>query len=148
MFLQIYDQDTYVAIADNKVATTRGRRAQFQVVRPGLTVRTNTVSLMSYEKPGWYLRHYEGRLYLEPKVNPRNPEDFDSDATFIEHSDAFFQQYVAFESINNPGYYVSRNESQELHLHRREDTDVFNRSSSFALLSADSKRTKRSVFLG
>ena len=115
---------------------------QFQLSRPGLTKDAGTVSLMSIDKPGWYLRHYNGRLYLEPRVNPLNPPQFDSDATFTEHSDTFYDNFVAFESVTNPGYYIAHNESQSLYIRQLNDTSEFHKTASFATNSVNERRKR------
>ena len=124
------------------------RQTQFQLIRPGLTKNAGTVSLMSFDKPGWYLRHYNGRLYLEPRVNPRNPLQFDSDATFMEHSDTFYDNFVAFESVTNPGYYIAHNESRSIYIRQLNDTSEFHKSASFAASPVNNRRRKRELDIG
>ena len=100
----------------------------FQLVRPGHTKAANTVSIMSSEKPDWYLRHANYRVSLTPAANT---DLWLKDATFIEHPDTFFDGFTAFQSVNYPEYYISVNDRQELYIRRFEDTALFHESASF-----------------
>ena len=74
---------------EERVAVFGNVSTPFVMHRPGLTYGASTVSIMSLDKPGWYLRHFGGSVYLEPKVNPRDPSAFDIDATFYERKRVF-----------------------------------------------------------
>ena len=114
----------------------------FQLIRPGLTNDPDTVSMMSFDKPGWYLRNYNGRLYLEPKVNPRNPLQFDSDATFVEHRNTFYDGFLGFESVSSPGYYMVHNGSQGIYLRQSGNTSDFLQRASFGDNSEDTRKKR------
>ena len=122
---------------DNNAAIVSGQQTQFQLVRPGLTQAPDTVSIMSVAKPGWFLRHYGYRLYLEPIANPRNPGLFAKDSTFTERSDAFLDGFTAFQSVNYPDYYISFDTWQQLSIRRFENTNVFKESASFAAITGN-----------
>ena len=122
---------------DNNAAIVSGRQTQFRLVRPGLTKVPGTVSIMSVEKHGWFLRHYSYRLHLEPIANPRDPLLFAEDATFIEHEDAFFDGFTAFQSFNYPDRYISYDNSRRLYIRRFDDTNVFKESASFAAITGN-----------
>ena len=124
----------------------------FRVLRPGLTNQESTVSMMSLEKPGWFLRHFDGSVYLEPRVNPRGPDTFDMDATFYERENRFFEGYFAFESVNAKNAYVVCNSSGALSVEANENTTDFSLRASFAIFESDSstpgnarRRRKRSA---
>ena len=106
--------------------------SQFRLVRPGLTMAPNTLSIMSVEKPGWYLRHYGYRLFLEPIANPRNQQIFDKDATFTEHEDVFNKGSTSFQSVNYPAFFISRVADQELFI-QRPSTDTLKERASFTV---------------
>ena len=125
-----YGQGKYIAL-ENNAAIVNEKPMLFKLVRPGLTNDPNTVSIMSAEKPGWYLRHYDYRLYLEPIANPRNAHLFDKDATFTEGENVFFDGFTSFQSVNYPDYYISSNEMQQLFIRPTQDTDSFKKSASF-----------------
>ncbi|KAI0217532.1 hypothetical protein LSAT2_030698 [Lamellibrachia satsuma] len=110
----------------------------FRVLRPGLTNQESTVSVMSLEKPGWFLRHFEGSVYLEPRVNPRGPDTFDMDATFYERENRFFEGYFALESVNAKNAYVVCNSSGALSVEANETTSDFSERASFAIVESDS----------
>ena len=123
-----YGQGKYIAL-ENNAAILSEKPMLFKLVRPGLTKAPNTVSIMS--KPGWYLRHYSNRLYLEFKFHPRNAHIYAKDATFTERENLFFDGYTSFQSVNKPDYYISSNEKQELLIRLTQDTDSFKKSASF-----------------
>ena len=125
-----HGQGKYIAL-ENDAAIVNEQPVLFQLVRPGLTNASNTVSMMSVEKPGWYLRHFDFRLYLEPIANPRNAHIFDLDATFTELENVYFDGFTAFQSVNYPEYYISSNEMEELFIRQTQDTDSFKKSASF-----------------
>ena len=147
-FLQANGGNIFVGFDETKTASMRDTPTAFVLVRPGLTKAAGSVSMMSFERPGWYLRHYNSRLYLEPKVNPRNPESFDDDATFTEHPDTFYDDYVTFESANNPGHYMVHNGSEGIYIRQQDGTADFNQSASFVAMSTVNERSKRAVAPG
>ena len=147
-FLQGYNVSTFVGLDEAKAATMKDRPTHFIVVRPGLANAAGSVSLMSFEKPGWYLRHYNSRLYLEPKTNPRNPQLFDSDASFTEHLNSFYDGYVSFESVNYPGSYITQQGTQGMYIRHVDGTSDFKQSASFAAVSATNRRKKRESSYG
>ena len=117
-----------VALNENNAAIVSETPMLFQLVRPGHTKAANTVSIMSSEKPDWYLRHANYRVSLTPAANT---DLWLKDATFIEHPDTFFDGFTAFQSVNYPEYYISVNDRQELYIRRFEDTTLFHESASF-----------------
>ena len=126
----------YISMMNN-AAIVSGQQTQFRLVRPGLTKVPGTVSIMSVEKPGWYLRHYGYRLYLEPIANPRNRRLFAKDATFTERANTFFDDFTAFKSVNYPAYYISFNNRRRLYIRRFQNTNVFKESASFAAITGN-----------
>ena len=124
----------YISMKNN-AAIVSGQQTQFQLVRPGLTKVPGTVSIMSVGKPGWYLRHYGYRLYLEPIANPRNRRMFAKDATFTERGNTFFGGYTAFQSVNYPDYYISFDNWRRLYIRHFARSQVFKKSASFAAIT-------------
>ena len=122
---------------DNNAAIVSEQQTQFRLIRPGLTNAPGTVSIESVGKPGWFLRHFGYRLYLEPSVNPRNPGLFAKDATFTERANAFFDGFTAFQSVNYPDYYISFNPWRQLYILRFQNTKVFKESASFAAITGN-----------
>ena len=84
---------------------------------------------MSSEKPGWYLRHSDSRLYL---VKRSETDLFYKDATFTEHTDSFYIGFTSFQSVNVPDMYVSTNDKKELFIRKFQDTKAFKESASFS----------------
>ena len=113
----------------------------FVMDRPGLTNEASTVSVMSLEKPGWYLRHFEGSVYLEPKLNPRDPNTFDVDATFYESENEFFEGHVAFVSVDVDEAYIVYNDSGMLSVESFEDSNEFRERASFVVVVSEHMET-------
>ena len=113
----------------------------FVMNRPGLTNEASTVSIMSLEKPGWYLRHFEGSVYLEPKLNPQYPNTFDIDATFYERENEFFEGYVAFVSVSVDEAYIVYNDSGMLSVESFEDSTGFRERASFVIVGNENTET-------
>lgn len=77
------------------------------MLSPGLTMASGSVSFESYDKPEFYLRHYKAEVDLEDKLNGRNPEIFNEDATFYRQRSRFHEEgSVSFESVNYRGYWL------------------------------------------
>ena len=100
----------------------------FYLVRPGLTKAANTVSIMSSEKPGWYLRHSYSRLYL---AKLSETDLFYKDATFTEHTDSFYVGFASFQSVNFPDMHISTNDKKELFIRKFQEIESFKSSASF-----------------
>ena len=148
--LKSYYTDSYVGF-DNTVyrrGLTGDKQMQFELIRPGLTKGANTVSLMSAKTPGWYVRSYV-KFYpqLELRANSPNQQDFDIDATFIEHTNTFYRGTVAFESVSILGYYLcaAYHVYGGLYFRKIEDSVAFKKGSSFVVLSPHNSRKRRTA---
>jgi hypothetical protein len=128
MVLLNYAQRKYISL-DGDAAVINDAPMKSHLVRPGLTKAANTVSIMSSEKPGWYLRHSDSRLYL---VKRSETDLFYKDATFTEHTDSFYIGFTSFQSVNVPDMYVSTNDKKELFIRKFQDTKAFKESASFS----------------
>lgn len=120
----------------------------FMANRPCLagSLIPDCVSLMTLRKSGWFLRHFgEDRLLLQPKTNPRNSTTFASDASFLVREGRFFANYVALESVNLPGYFVSMQSDANgpLTLQRIRNDSSFYEAASFRLVSPTSISNRR-----
>ena len=142
------DSNSFVGYDESKAAIMSDTQTVFQLIRPGLTNEPGTISMMSVEKPGWYLRNYNGRVYLEPKVNPLDPQYFDSNATFVEHQNTFYDGFLGFESVSSPGYYMSHNGTQDIYFRQPENTTESLQNASFADNSEVPERKKRAASEG
>ena len=142
-----HEPTTYVALKGRSVVMTTVP-SKFRLVRPGLTKAPKTVSIMSVEKPGWYLRHYSYRLYLEPIANPRNKHIFDKDATFIEHVDFFKKGTTTFRSVNYPAFFISRVGNKGLYIRRFQNTNYFKESASFAIMPTGNRYSSYTFVFG
>ena len=80
---------------------------------------------------------------MESKESTESPEYFENDATFRYHVDLWYPGYVAFESVNYPGYFL-RHRAYLLKLERGGDelTDnnampMFKRDASFIRMQGE-----------
>ena len=128
MILLNYAQRKYISL-DGDAAVISDAPMRFHLVRPGLTKAANTVSIMSSEKPGWYLRHSNSRLYL---AKLSETDLFYKDTTFTEHTDSFYVGFASFQSVNFPDMYISTNDKKELFIRKFQDTESFKSSASFS----------------
>ena len=129
--LLLHEHTTYVALKGRSVLMSTAP-SEFRLVRPGLTKAPNTVSIMSVKKPGWYLRHYRYRLFLEPITKPRNKHIFRKDATFTERVNVFNKGSTSFQSVNYPKLFISRERNGRLYI-RRPRNDMLKESASFTV---------------
>lgn len=74
---------------------------QFKIV-PGLA-DSNGIAFESANKPGYYLRHNNFKLVLEPNDGSAL---FKADATFCDVTGHGDPTWVSFKSYNFPNYYV------------------------------------------
>ena len=123
------------------VAVLGNTSTPFVMRRPGLTNEASTVSIMSLEKPGWYLRHFEESIYLEPKLNPRDSDTFDIDATFYERENVFFEGYVTFVPVNVDDGYIVYNDSGMVSVGSFKDSSEFRERASFAVVESENTET-------
>lgn len=101
------------------------RDGTFRLVPGGLVGGNPSEGLVSFEAlnlPGWYLRHQNFRLHLSQKADD---DLFKKDATFrlrpgLRYGNPSDPNWVSFESVNYPGYFIRESDSH-LYLRRRAD---------------------------
>jgi hypothetical protein len=89
------------------------KEATFKIV-PGLTGAPNTVSIESVDKPGYFLRHEQFKVFFHSMPGPGGVEGFKKDATF-KIVPGLSGKGNSYESVNFPGNYI-RHCSYELFL--------------------------------
>ena len=104
-------------------------------VIPGLTGQRGTVSFQDPFNENRYIRHYQYLLDIESRVDPRDPETFNDDATFILYKHKWFLGYFSFASVNFPNHYI-RHHNFRLSLHELIDTTSFHMTASFQAIPA------------
>ena len=100
---------------DNQISTLDEADATFIVRRPGLSGTEGSVSFESANHRGYFLRHQNFRLKLQPDDGT---ELFHKDASFLWHQDEPGQDnrdYASLESVNFRGNYI-RHQNDELWL--------------------------------
>ena len=139
--LKTSDGDLNIAYDSTMRMTVGGTGTTFHFIRPGLTGQANTVSLMSFKKPGWFVRHYNSELVLDPRSNPQDPAMFKADATFRQHNN---NGYLSFEAVNKAGYYIMTSNDSYLVISTTDNSTEQQRKTNFVVVEAAS-RDKRSV---
>jgi hypothetical protein len=114
----------YVEIAtDSRLFLTNDSNSahKFLPVVPCLSnaVDIGCVSFGSAERSGWYVRHWNGDLWLESSVNPSNRDTFNVDGSFHIRRDKFCPGYFSFESVNFPNRFIfkDRNTTRGLYIY-------------------------------
>ena len=89
---------------------------RFWLVRPGLVGGENTVSLQSFEEPGWYLTTgQDGGLTLDFSEKPTQ-KNFLQHASFLLPRNETDSGFISFESNALTDEYVYINSTDNIHL--------------------------------
>ena len=78
----------------------------FTVVSPGLW-GAGSVSFQSTTRPGRYLRHRDGRVWVEE--GDTTSALFQRECSWFARQDHFFTGFMAFESVHMPGFFIRHN---------------------------------------
>ena len=115
MSLQLFEPTaTYVALPGDASVVMSAAPSLFRLVRPGLTKAPNTLSIMSVEKPGWYLGRKISKNHLllwhYDESHKKNFLTYNSDkyATFTEREDYFHKGSISFQSVYRPSSFITR----------------------------------------
>ena len=138
--------------SSNRAVLTEGT-SRFQLKQPGLSGGSSTVSLMSLDKPGWFVKHssqddsvvleYRGQVVMD------DSSTYDEEATYIVHTDTFFPGHVALESFATRGRYLALQEPGTLAFIRQTNDTSFPDSASIKLQDvAIGTRKRRSISSG
>ena len=84
----------------------------FTLVSPGLW-GAGSVSFQSVTKPGRYLRHRDGKIWIEE--GDVSNSDFQKECSWFARMDHFFAGFISFESVTQPGLFI-RHRSRRLEL--------------------------------
>ena len=137
--LQLFERTptTYVALIGRNTVFMNTAPSLFRLVRPGLTKAPKTLSIMSVEKPGWYLQlqHYGRAIFLNPLANTRHKHIFVNRATFTEHVDVFKNGSTSFKVVNYPNFFITRvyNRGSIGLANRRPSTDMLKERACFTV---------------
>ena len=82
------------------------------------------------DKPGYFLRHFEGLVDLEAREGARDPDNFADDTTFYIRRDKYFPGYLSFEPVNKPGHFIHR-QGYRLKLSAADDSELFKNDASW-----------------
>ena len=95
----------------------------------GLSGDTGSVSFESTDNPGSFIRHAGYVMWLHANDNS---DLFKKDASFYPRENAFFGDFVAYESVNFPDYFITDANSR-LKIVLKEDSDSYKNSASYKL---------------
>ena len=84
----------------------------FTLVSPGLW-GAGSVSFQSVTKPGRYLRHRDGKIWIEE--GDITDRQFQEECSWFSKMDHFFAGFISFESVTRPGWFI-RHRSRRLEL--------------------------------
>lgn len=76
----------------------------FRVISPGLFGGGGSISFESTTRPGFYLTHRDGLIFVEQ--GDLDSEVFRRECSWIARKDMFFEGYTSFESAHRPGWFI------------------------------------------
>jgi len=97
------------------------------------SLRPLCYSLVDAQRSDRYVRHYGYYLRLDSEHDPTNSSSFDNDSSFFFHGDTFYPGYYAFESVNQPDFYIQPNADGRLLIRQRSDSADYNDTASFRI---------------
>ena len=101
--------------------------------------RPSCVSLMDANQTDWYVRHDSGSyLRLDPEHDTVDLPQFQLDSSFILHSDTFYPDQYALESVNSPHWYVKSHGDGRLGIVQRQNVADYNDAASFRIYDYNS----------
>lgn len=103
--------------------------------------RPNCVSLMIDNQTHWYVRHYDRYLRVDSKYDTDNLPAFERDSSFILHSDTFYPDHYALESVNFPGWYVESQGDGRLMVVQRDNIADYYDAASFRVYDVSTSST-------
>ena len=104
---------------------------------------------MHCELSGWYMRHFCGYVAFDPEYDPRAPETFVEDASWLGLENHFFDGFVSLQPLNLPNYYFHRVDKDDgrAMISAFEDSEEFRRRASFQIVDFSIERTSAYVCL-
>jgi len=90
-------------------------------------------SLMDASCTGWYVRHGSFFLRVDPESDSDNLPLFDLDSSFILHSDTFYPDHFALESVNFRNWYIKSHADGRLGIVQRTNTTDYYDTASFGV---------------
>ena len=109
--------------------------------------RPSCVSLMDANQTDWYVRHDSGSyLRLDQEHDTDDLPQFQLDSSFILHSDTFYPDRYALESVNCPYWYVKSHGDGRLGIMQRENIADYNDAASFRIYDYRTSSTSSAFF--
>jgi len=86
---------------------------------------------MDANRTDWYVRHRIDYLSVDPEYDTEDLPLFKLDSSFIVHSDTFYPDLYALESINYPDRYIKSHADGRLGIVQRTNITDYYDSASF-----------------
>lgn len=145
--VQVSQSNDVVLSADVRGATT------FQLVecRACATVsealRSSCVSVMDANRANWYVRHRGFYLRVDPEYDTDDLPLFELDSSFILHSDTFYPDHYALESVNFRDFYNKTHDDGRLGIVQQDNIAEYYDTASFRVYDYNTSSTCHRFFL-
>jgi len=96
-------------------------------------LRPRCMSLVNSSRTNWYVRHRSYHLRFNTEYDAPNPALFKLDSSFIVHSDTFYPDLYALESVNFPDRYIKSDADGRLEIVQRTNITDFYDTASFRI---------------
>jgi len=139
--VQVSSSDEVVLSADVQGATTfqlvecRARDTVSEALRP------RCVSMMDANRTDWYVRHRDYYLRVDPEYNTDDRPLFELDSSFIMHSDTFYADHYALESLNHRNLYIMTHDDGRLAIVQRNNIADYYDAASFRVYDYNTSST-------
>ena len=105
--------------------------------------RPRCVSLTDAGRNGWYVRHRNYYLHVDPISTTSNLSLFKADSSFIVHADTFYPDHYALESVNYRDHYIKSHGDGRLAIVRQVNSKEYNDTASFRIYHYNTCSTYR-----
>ena len=139
--VQVSSTNEVALSTDVRGATTfvldvcRARDTVSEVQRP------SCFSLMDANQTDWYVRHDGSYLRLDPEYDTGDLPQFQLDSSFILHSDTFYPDHYALESVNSPHWYIKSHGDGHLGIVQRDNIADYYDTASFRVYDYNTSST-------
>jgi len=99
------------------------------------------VTIVNPTEPKVTLRKLGDHLENDLDYEPRNPETFEEDASFILRGDWFYPGYYSAEPLSMMGHMCTASEAGEIKITEILDTDEYHVAASFAVFDHSTSST-------
>ena len=120
--------DHYIGVTDGNEGRIVKNLTHWRIV-PGISGIQGSVSFQSVRDSNVFLRHRNHLIYRDTF---EDLELFRADASFYIRNNAFFEGYVALESVNYPEHFI-RHQNYRLKI-AKDSSDLYKNDASFKVI--------------